>query len=138
VLCALAMSKGLSLWNIQDSIFPSAHFCFVLLCFVLFEAGSLCSPGCPGIHYVTSLVSNSQRFSSLCLPSAGSKGMCHHSRPFFALLGSSSRPTLLLSYQHYVQSYRLVWHTGSLCASFFVLFCFVWGGGCGVRQGFSV
>jgi hypothetical protein len=27
-------------------------FVFVLFCFVYFEAGFLCSPGCPGTHFV--------------------------------------------------------------------------------------
>ena len=33
---------------------------------------SLYSPGCPGTHFVES--------TCLCLPSAGIKGMCHHTQ----------------------------------------------------------
>jgi hypothetical protein len=43
-----------------------SHFLFVLFCFVLFcfETGFLCSPGCPGTHFVEQVASNSE----ICLP----------------------------------------------------------------------
>jgi hypothetical protein len=45
---------------------------FLLLLFLFFKTGflwnSLCRPGWP----------QTQKFASLCLPSAGIKGVCHH------------------------------------------------------------
>jgi hypothetical protein len=39
---------------------------------------SLCSPGCPGTHSVDQAGLELWNPPSLCLPSAGIKGMCHH------------------------------------------------------------
>lgn len=54
---------------------------FVLFCFL--NTGSmLCSPGCPGTQYADQTGIKLKRSTSLCLPSDGIKGMCHHEHNF--------------------------------------------------------
>jgi hypothetical protein len=57
-------------------------FCFFFL--VFFEIlVSLCSPGCPGTHFIDQAgLKLTQKSACLSLPSAGIKGVCHHAWPF--------------------------------------------------------
>ena len=49
------------------------------LCFVLFQDRvSLCSPGCPGAHFVDQAGLELRNPPASCLPSAGVKGVRHH------------------------------------------------------------
>jgi hypothetical protein len=55
-------------------------FClFACLCvFFPRDRVSLCSPGCPGTHFVDS--------GSLCFSNAGIKGVCHHAQRSYLIL----------------------------------------------------
>lgn len=56
-------------------------FCFfffgLFVCLFL-RQGCLCSLGWPGTRFVDQVGSNSCRSTCLCLPNAGTKGLCHH------------------------------------------------------------
>jgi hypothetical protein len=55
----------------------------VFVCFLVFQDRvSLCSPGCPGTHFVD----KAGLKIHLCLPSAGTKGVCHHARLLLKIL----------------------------------------------------
>jgi hypothetical protein len=48
--------------------------CLFVFVFVFRDRVSLCSPGCPGTHFID----QTQKSACLCLPSARIKGMRHH------------------------------------------------------------
>jgi hypothetical protein len=53
----------------------------VVVLFVFRDNVSLCSPGCPGTHFVDQAgLELRDPPASLCLPSSGIKGVCHHTR----------------------------------------------------------
>jgi hypothetical protein len=69
-------------------------FCFVLF-FVFWDRVSLCSPGCPGTHFVdqAGLELRTQKSACLCLASAGIKGVHHHTGHLATFVaGSTERP----------------------------------------------
>jgi hypothetical protein len=47
---------------------------------------SLCSPGCPGAHFVDQTGLELRKSDCLCLPSAGIKGLRHHTGLGWVLL----------------------------------------------------
>jgi hypothetical protein len=53
-------------------------FCFVLFCFVFQDRVSLCSPGCPGTHFVDQAGLELRNPPATASPSAGIKGVDHH------------------------------------------------------------
>jgi hypothetical protein len=66
-------------------------FVFVFVCFFQ-DRVSLYSPGCAGTHSVDQAGLELRNQSAcLCLPSAGIKGVCHHTRPdiFYKANGNS-------------------------------------------------
>jgi hypothetical protein len=72
---------------------------FLFVCLFVSETGFRCSPGCPGTHSVD------QKFTCLCLPSAGIKGVCHHDQPekrslFFFVLFCFFETLLKLTRKH--------------------------------------
>jgi hypothetical protein len=54
----------------QETVRIYSNFC---------KDNSCCSPGCPGTHSVDQAGLELKRFSCLCFPSAGSKGVLHNS-----------------------------------------------------------
>jgi hypothetical protein len=67
-------------WIMCDIVIlsPSCIFCcwfFFLLLFLFWDRVSLCSPGCPGTHFLDQA---SLEPTCLYLPSAGIKRVCHH------------------------------------------------------------
>ena len=68
-------------WELSpDPLLRISNAFFFFFFFLVFETGFfLCSPGCPGTHFVT------QKSTRLCLPNAGIKGVCHHAQRSNAL-----------------------------------------------------
>jgi hypothetical protein len=58
---------------------------FFLASVFLWDRVSLCSPGCPGTHFVAH-AGLELRYLPLCFPSAGTKGVRHHARLVFLFL----------------------------------------------------
>jgi hypothetical protein len=66
-----------------------SFFCCCFLFFVFWDRVSLCSPGCPGTHFVDQAGLWTQKSACLCLPSAGIKGVHHYTRLRRSFLNSS-------------------------------------------------
>jgi hypothetical protein len=62
----------------QNNVFCFLGFFFFL---VFRDRVSLCSPGCPGAHFVDQAGLKTQKSACLCLLSAGIKGVRHHAGP---------------------------------------------------------
>jgi hypothetical protein len=77
--------------NLRQRQMSWSYLAFFFLLFLVFrDRVSLCSPGCPGTHFVDQAGLETQKSACLCLPSAGIKGVRHHAQVISGFLVESA------------------------------------------------